>query len=131
MNLIHLAILTKIDKIIVVAQEDSYDTAKLETDLATFETMLSEFKTSMDESYAQLERTQQYTCGQSEGQFMSALTQSRKQMQNAHQTAVKLRAFYKDTLKIDLLALKDEIDNETTADTTDTSTTTNSTTTSE
>lgn len=110
-------IVSRIDKIIIVAKENNYDTTKLEADLATFESMLDEFKAGMDESYAQLERTQQYTCGESEGQFMGALTQSRNQLQNAHQKAVELRTFYKETLKIDLLALKDEIASSTSADT--------------
>ena len=122
---------SRIDNIIIVAKEKDYDTAKLETDLATFESMLNEFKIEMNESYAQLETTQQYSCGESEGQFMSALNQSRSQLQNAHQKAVELRAFYKETLRADLITLKNEIAADTASNTSssdESTTTTNNTT---
>ncbi len=97
---------SRIDKFITKAKTDGYDVTKLETDFTVFKTMIANFKTEVSSSHSLLEQTQEYTCGKSEGQFVSLLAQSRDQFKTAHKTALDIRAYYKDTIRVDLWDIK-------------------------
>jgi chromosome segregation ATPase len=88
------------------------DVAKLKTDLATFKEKTAKLETTYADYISLLSSTEQYACGQSQGQFITQLNQARTQLQAVHTQAQELRHFFQNTLRPDIQALRAQIQTE-------------------
>ncbi|MFA5076026.1 MAG: hypothetical protein WC480_01265 [Patescibacteria group bacterium] len=106
---VHNQIREKIQKLISRLQAKGYDVAKLNEDLATLDSKISKFGTDYEIYINQLTATQGYICGQSEGKFIAALKEANTYLKLVHQDSLDIRLFYQQTIRPDILALKEQI----------------------
>ena len=99
--------LDRLNRFVANIKAKGYDTTNLEADIAILKQKIDEFNQLTTSSYAQLQQTQQYTCGQAQGTFLQSLLQSRQQIRLAHQKAQEIRTFYTTVIKPDLLELRE------------------------
>lgn len=105
-------------------EEAGYDVTKLKTDLLDYDVLIVQFGTDYDIYISLLTATQDYACGQAEGDFRAQLVKARAQLKVVHKDAVEIRTFWAKTIRLDFLALKKQSP-KTTDDSTDETTTQN------
>lgn len=99
---------TRLDAFDLKIKAKGYDTTMLEADIAVLKQKVTDFKTLVADANTQLQQTQTYTCGQSQGQFVKSLALARQKIRLTHQKALEIRTFYRDVIRVDLVALKDQ-----------------------
>ncbi|MBI5621436.1 hypothetical protein HY933_01040 [Candidatus Falkowbacteria bacterium] len=106
----HLAIYDrmkeKLAKVLERAVGAGYDVAQLQADVATWQTKIDKFKTDYAAYIDKLKATQNYACGNSQGQFLAALKDAKAALRVVHQDSIDIRLFYQQTVLADLRALK-------------------------
>jgi chromosome segregation ATPase len=97
---------TALQQLITKLKAKGFDTSKLETDLTTLGDKITKFGTDYAAYIAKLGETKNFTCGQSQGEFKTALDTARDSLKTVNQDAVDIRNFYQTTVRPDIEALK-------------------------
>ncbi len=100
---------SRLDNFIVITQETDINTTTLKQHIATFKEMVTEFKTTASNAYNNMQETQNGICSSAEKDFRESLVQTRNRIAESHQQAAKIRAFYRDTLRPELLSIKNQL----------------------
>ena len=87
-------------------EAEGCDVTQIRTDLKTFDGMIHEFATIFTSFINALKGTQEYACGQSQGQFLNQLQTSRTQLYTVRTQAEGLKTYFQNTLKPHLQAFK-------------------------
>lgn len=95
------ALLQKLD-------EKGYDTSAVRAHLATLRTLLTDAASDYRLFIEKLEATKQYACGNSDGQFLSALKASQEAMKVFQADLKELRTFVQASLRPSVKALIDQ-----------------------
>ncbi len=90
--------LEKAKKIISSAKEKTYDTTKLDAALLSAQTAYDNFITTSTNYETALTSTQTYACGNSEGQFVNALTTARTELTTLRTSAMTLKSTIREKL---------------------------------
>ena len=90
------------------AKEAGYDTSQLETDLQTMDQKIRDFSAAWNTYFELLQKTKEYACGESEGEFRTALKTARDQLRVVRQHAAEIRNFYQTVIRPDIQDLKSQ-----------------------
>lgn len=110
----------RITKFIAKAETDGLDTTKVEADLVELKVKIAKFQTDYTAYQTTMTTLRTGVCSRSEGNFKTELTASKVALKLVHDDAAAIRAYWRETVKVDLLALRDtaEEDEGTTTSTT-------------
>lgn len=98
----------RLEEIVRDLADKGYDVSKLQEDLATMDTMIREYAQLYVDFIESLENTQEYACGDSEGDFREALARSRTLLRQVRQKRQELRRFYGEEIRQDIKALREQ-----------------------
>ncbi len=98
----------RLEKLIAVLEARELDTADLEDDLAILKEKVANLDQLHQDFIDSLKETQQYACGQSEGQFKSKLGESRKVISEVKEAIQDIRQFYAGTIRTHLLQIRNQ-----------------------
>lgn len=101
--------LERLNNFVDMADTAGIDTTKLKSDIATLESLIDEFKNLAEESFTKMQETKASICDSDEITFRQSLVQSRNQLKETHRKAQAIRVFYHDTIRPDLLAIKEQL----------------------
>ncbi len=87
-------------------KQKGLDVSKVTADSQTYSNQLDTWIADYQTFVQNLKTTQQFTCGQAQGQFSAALKTARTQRQKVKQDRDTFRDFYKNTLVVDFQALR-------------------------
>lgn len=108
----HIAVYQKakdrVTELVAKLETKGYDVAKLKTDLQTWDGQIKNIGTQYSEFIAELNKSKQYACGQSQGDFKAALQAARVQLADVRQASLDARNFYQSTIRADLTAIKNQ-----------------------
>jgi Skp family chaperone for outer membrane proteins len=85
-----------------------YDVTKLEADLVKLDEKILKLKTDYDAYIKELEETKEFVCGESEGQFKTALAEARAKLRLVHTDILDIRNYYQTVIKVDIQTLRKE-----------------------
>lgn len=85
-----------------------YDTTKLKADLKTWNEKILAFGAAFTDHLDALKNTQNYSCGNSNGAFIDSLEDARSKLGTVRADAVAARSYWFDTIRPDLLAIKNQ-----------------------
>ncbi len=88
---------------------DGYDTAELEKHMNEFNNMIQNASRYYNEFSNGLDNSKKSVCGNSEAQATQEFTRAREQLSLCKTGMLELRTFAEETLKQDLLDLKDQV----------------------
>ncbi|MEK7096592.1 MAG: hypothetical protein AAB881_01420 [Patescibacteria group bacterium] len=98
---------SRILKFIAKAKTDDLDTTKVEADLAELKVKIAKFQTDYTAYQTTMTTLRTGVCSRSEGNFKTDLTASKTALKLVHDDAAAIRAYWRETVKVDLLALRD------------------------
>lgn len=84
------------------------DTTKVESDFVELGSLLDTWVTDSQTGLTHVQAALTYPCGDSQGQFKAALSKVRDDRKKLHTDRENIRTFYKNTLKPDLEALRQQ-----------------------
>lgn len=96
----------KVQATVDKAKDAGYDTTKLEADLTDLDTALKDYRSTTVTLYQNIQDTEDYACGESEGAFTDALKTARMQLPVVGDAAKDVQAIYQNQIKPDLQDLR-------------------------
>lgn len=110
----HMAVynnmIDRIEKFIARAKEAKLDTTKAEADLVVLKEKIAIFKTDYTAFNTGAINLKANVCDKQEGTFKTSLSASHAQLKIVHEDAGAIRTFWRETMKLDLLALREKTD---------------------
>lgn len=97
-----------VEKVIEKAKEEGLETAAVERALEEFKALIAEAEAVYAEHISELSQTQEYACGESEGQFKSRLEEARATLKEVRDAVLAARSYYQTELKPALQALRSQ-----------------------
>jgi hypothetical protein len=92
-----------------------YNVSTLQADQVILDTKIAKFQEDYSVFIDKLENTRNFTCGHSEGQFQSALNESKAQLKIVKADAEDIQQFFKTTIKQDVQTIQNQIRTDTQA----------------
>ncbi|RJR27021.1 hypothetical protein C4561_04570 [candidate division WWE3 bacterium] len=105
----YTALKEKLANLITRLEEQGYDVTKLQEDLLVLEDKIAVLTQRFEEFVVQLEETTNFECGDSNGDFLTAMQESRNALSLVRQSALDVKNYYVNTVKQDIVALRDQI----------------------
>lgn len=99
----------KIENLIANLKKQGVDTTSLENKFQEFQTLINSFYSEHDVLMTELNATEDYACGQSEGEFKNQLKEAREQLKIAHNARVKARNYFFQELRPELLQIREQL----------------------
>ncbi len=99
----------KLNEIIAKISDKGYDTSDLENDVSYLDAEINQFRNNYSDYIGKLRNTGDYACGQSEGQFATALEESRQSLMTVRQDSLDIRLYYQQTVRPHIQALREQI----------------------
>lgn len=90
-------------------KDSGLDVSDLEASLATFEGMVNDLRDEQEAFIAALGETENYVCGESEGEFKNQLKEAREMVPGIKEQVAEVRDYYKNTLREEILKLREQI----------------------
>ncbi|MFA4817534.1 MAG: hypothetical protein WC608_02275 [Parcubacteria group bacterium] len=103
---VYTNLVNRINKFIARAEEQKINTDTIKVHLAELQTKIEKFKEDYTAYAAKLGETKNYTCGHSEGEFKGVLLESKTLLKQVHTDAADIRTYVRETILVDLKALK-------------------------
>ncbi|MFA6383694.1 MAG: hypothetical protein WCX17_04730 [Parcubacteria group bacterium] len=103
---VYVNLVDRINKFITKAEEQKINTDTIKAHLAELQTKIDKFKDDYAAYSAKLGETKNYTCGHSEGEFRGVLLESKTLLKQVHADAADIRKYVRETILVDLKALK-------------------------
>jgi hypothetical protein len=89
---------------VAVLKQKGYDTKKLEADLKTINSQVEEYRAKAAGLYAALAKAQDVACGDSEGDFKSALADARSQLKEVREASQTIHKTFRTSVIPDIKA---------------------------
>ena len=102
----YLRIKSRIENLIGKLESHGCDVSEIKDDLTTLDSLLTDLANAWRQFRDALYGTQEFACGESEGQFRAQVQASHSELAGVKQAAQALRNFVKGELKADLQTLK-------------------------
>ncbi|MCX6763847.1 MAG: hypothetical protein NTZ97_03925 [Candidatus Moranbacteria bacterium] len=99
----------RLDNLAVRLKNKGLDTSKLETDLKTLADKITKVNTDYASVISSLKDTENFTCGNSQGQFMGKLGAARSILMAVRQDRLAVKEYIKNTIRPDILALRQQL----------------------
>ena len=101
----------KVQTAITKAENAGYDTTKLTTSMTSLDTAIKDYRATTISLYEKIQNTQNYACGESEGDFAEALRAARQQMPVVKQAAQHVHEVFTEQVKPELKAFREWLKN--------------------
>ena len=98
-----------IEKLVLKFKANGYDTTELEKHMAEYNNMIQNTNRYYNEFRTGLDNSKQGVCGNSEADAVQQFNSARTQLMNCKNEMLKLRTYAQDTLRQDLLNLREQI----------------------
>lgn len=98
----------KLTNLIAKLQAKGYDVSKLQADGKTWDEKVKKYAADYAAFIAKMTETKNYVCGESEGNFASALNQARQLLVVVKQSALDMRTFHLTVIRPDMQALRSQ-----------------------
>ena len=105
----YTALKEKLSNLITRLEEQGYDVTTLQNDLIVLEEKIAVLSQRFEEFVVELEETTNFECGDSNGDFLTAMQESRNALALVRQAALDVKNYYVNTVKKDIIALRDQI----------------------
>lgn len=89
---------------VAVLKQKGYDTSKLEADLQTVNQQIQDYHAKAEELYSALVSAQDTACGDSDGDFASALASARTQLKAVREASLAIHQTYRSSIIPDIKA---------------------------
>ena len=91
--------IARLNALVARLQADDVDTTELEAAIAVLDEKIQLFAHNAASYIESLRATQDFACGESEGDFREALAESRSLLQILRENAVDIRTYWQETLR--------------------------------
>lgn len=105
-------LVSRIEKLITRFESTEVDVSKLKADLVVFESKITALHSEHDVFMAELQKSQEHACGESEGEFRNQLGEARKMIPEVREKFKEVREYYRDVIRPDILELRKQIGEE-------------------
>jgi hypothetical protein len=99
-------LVTRITNLLTKAADSGYDTTKLKADLTVLNDKIKNFDKVHADYITKLGATKSFACGNSEGEFLQALKEAKDSLLTVREAVLDIKAFFQNTIKPDVLALR-------------------------
>jgi len=106
---VHQRVRDKVKAIIDKLDAKGIDTTKLKSDLKELDIKIQKFATDYSSYIEALKATKNYACGESEGQFVKALSDANKYLSTLQRDSLDIRSYYQKTIRADIAAIRDQL----------------------
>ncbi|MFH1896010.1 MAG: hypothetical protein ABH814_00855 [bacterium] len=97
---------TKLQGVAVKLRARGFDTTQLETDLLELDSLVQMYANEYSNFIGVLQGSQEFACGQSQGEFHNALKDAQNQIIRAREARRAVWEFYKDNIREDIKSLR-------------------------
>ena len=97
---------TRLTTVALMLDALNIDSTKIKADTTALDTKITQLTTDYTTYNTQLQQTQTYTCGKSNGEFRTSLTQSRADLLVVRTDITGIQTYINSTIKTDLQSLK-------------------------
>lgn len=104
------AMFERLQTIIEAFSEQGYDTSQLEAAVGEMESQILTVQSEYELFIEQLRASQEYACGESDGEFRNAISEARGQMRAFRQASSETRTFYQTEIRPLLLDLRQQVE---------------------
>lgn len=104
-------LITRLNDIAAKLEEKGYDVTELKASIAELETMVDEYVSLYADFIAQLSETQEFACGESDGEFKTALQDSRSAWELVKEKRQEIREFYANEIREVIKELREQARN--------------------
>jgi hypothetical protein len=105
---IYSNIQVRLKNLIEKGEAAGYDVSKLKEDLETLNTKVENFQDAYTAFIAKLGETKEHQCGNSQGEFVRTMQQTRTELQRVRESISDIRSFYENTIRPHVLELKEQ-----------------------
>lgn len=98
----------KLEEILSKLEDKGYDVSELKNDLETLDELIREYAQLYVDFIASLGATQDYACGESDGDFREALARSHELLKQLRDKRREIREFYRDEIREDIKKLREQ-----------------------
>lgn len=99
----------KVDGFVTRLKANGVDVVLLEQDMVRVREMIQNVNQYYNSFQKGLENSNQFVCGQSQGDYVRELSQAREQLRLTRQEMIQLREFIRTNIRVDLELIKSEI----------------------
>lgn len=103
-------ILNRLNKTVQRFEDMKLDVSKLKADVVVLESKIDKLYTDHDTFISELQTTEDFACGKSEGEFKAKLGEARKIAPEVKGDILDIREYYETTIRQDLLDLRAQIE---------------------
>lgn len=100
---------TKMGSIIKSLEAKGVDVGNLKADLAVLSEKVDKFEIDYQAYHEILRATKEFACGQSSGNFVNKVAEARKLLPALRKDILDIRSFYQNTIRPDIIALRNEL----------------------
>ena len=97
-----------VSKVITRLEEKGYDVSSLKIALNELDSKIKKFTSDYDIFIEKLENTGNYSCGQSEGEFLNSLEEAKTALQTVLQDAKDIKNYYTEVIKKEISDLREQ-----------------------
>jgi len=101
--------LTRAEALVTKFKAEGLDTSKLDASLIVLREKVGALETAHQTFINGLKETETVACGESEGEFRGKLGEARKMTTEVRNGIVEIREHYKNVVRVEILALRDQL----------------------
>lgn len=105
---VYQKMLTRLQQLSTTLASKGYDTTKLNADLVTLDTMLKTAAANYQAFIDELTALKSLDCETARASFLTNLSESKTKLQQFRTSAAAIHEFFKNTIKVDLKALRSQ-----------------------
>lgn len=98
----------KLEDVVEKLEDEGFDVTDLKEHLLEFDQMIKDYAQMYVDFIESLENTQNYACGESEGDFKEALEKSHELLRMVREKRKELREYYRDVIRQDIKDLRQQ-----------------------
>ncbi len=104
-------LITRLNEIATKLEGKGYDVTELKASIAELETMVNDYVSLYADFIAQLSETQEFACGESDGEFKTALQDSKNAWELVKEKRQEIREFYANEIREVIKELREQARN--------------------
>ncbi len=102
-------LVSRIERFITKFEREGFDVAELKADLVVLKKKIQALHDTHALFIGELENTQDYACGKSEGEFVKQLGEARRMIPEVRSKLLDVREYYQTVIRPDLLDIRKQI----------------------
>lgn len=109
---VYANLIERLNKFVARFDEKGLDTSAIKGHLAELQSKIDKFKADYAAYISKLKESKNFTCGHSEGDFKATMVDAKALLKTVHADAAEIRTFVRETIFVDIKALKDQLPKE-------------------